>query len=94
MSCVIFLEPKRGSRVLWAARAVAESDLHGGARRRVHVRAVLGTGAVANGRVRMLSAQAKVEQASGGVVLRCRVAATAERWRRNVGDGGPVSVVT
>jgi hypothetical protein len=50
---------KAGSRVLLAARAAAEVDLHGGACRRVHVRAVLGTGAVANGRVRVRSAQAR-----------------------------------
>jgi hypothetical protein len=33
--------------------------LHGGARRRVHIRTVLGTGAVANDRVRVRSAQAR-----------------------------------
>jgi hypothetical protein len=48
--------PKQGSRVLWAARAAAEAGLHGGARRRVHVCAVLGTGAVANGLVRVRNA--------------------------------------
>jgi hypothetical protein len=36
----------------------------------------------------------KVERASGGVVLRYRGAAMAERRRWNVGDGGPVSAVT
>jgi hypothetical protein len=36
----------------------------------------------------------KVERASGGVVLRCKGAATAERRWRNVGDGVSVSAVT
>jgi hypothetical protein len=58
-SCVIFLGPKRGLGVLWAARAAAGAGLLDDARRRAHVHAVLGTRVVANGRVRMRSAQAR-----------------------------------
>jgi hypothetical protein len=38
VSCVISLGPKWGSGVLWAARAAAEADLHGGPRRRAAFR--------------------------------------------------------
>jgi hypothetical protein len=51
-------------RTAWFGRSdlvgrAGTAGLHGGARRRVHVCAVLGTGAVANGRVRVRSTQAR-----------------------------------
>jgi hypothetical protein len=56
---VIHLRHLRASGLLGVARAAVEAGLRGGARWRVRVRAVLGTGAVANGRVRVRSAQAR-----------------------------------
>jgi hypothetical protein len=53
---------RRGSDgPVWIGRSdlvgrAGTAGLHGGARRRVHVHAVLGTGAVANGRVHVRSA--------------------------------------
>jgi hypothetical protein len=56
---VIHLRHLRASGLLGVARAAVEAGLRGGARRCVRVRAVLGTGVVANGRVRVRSAQAR-----------------------------------
>jgi hypothetical protein len=52
-----------------------------------------GTGHMSSGKRPCVRAQCtgKVGRGSGGVVLRCRGAATAERPRRNAGDGVPAS---
>jgi hypothetical protein len=80
-----------GLGVLWAC---ARSGGGGSVRRRsLACSCSRGSGHRSGGKRSCARAQCtgKVERASGGVVLCCRGAATAERRWRNVGDGVPAS---
>jgi hypothetical protein len=67
---------------------MAEAGLHGGARRRAHVHADLGTGEGANGAKRVRGARASQNRA---MRRRCRAAEASPRWSE--GGGAPACMV-